>query len=169
MTRDRPAWTATWQARAEAAEAPRMRATTMPCPHRYRLRMSSHHARRPSAVHRSILSTFSAALARLIYSCMRCSDTPVQAPVPDQCHAPHVWGRAVHPSNVRLGWYVFASVSPQGLDIEVLTWRNTDRVFSHALNTVNKIRTGSQKPPSAIRLRLYGLYKQAMGTLRSKL
>lgn len=41
---------------------------------------------------------------------------------------------------------------------------NVDRVFSHALNTVNKIRTGSQKPPSAIRLRLYGLYKQAMGT-----
>jgi acyl-CoA-binding protein len=40
-----------------------------------------------------------------------------------------------------------------------------DRVFSHALNTVNKIRTGSQKPPSATRLRLYGLYKQAMGTL----
>ena len=39
-----------------------------------------------------------------------------------------------------------------------------DRVFSHALNTVNKIRTGSQKPPSATRLRLYGLYKQAMGT-----
>ena len=38
-----------------------------------------------------------------------------------------------------------------------------DRVFSHALNTVNKIRTGSQKPPSATRLRLYGLYKQAMG------
>ncbi|KAJ4989062.1 Autophagy-related protein 37 [Stagonosporopsis vannaccii] len=36
------------------------------------------------------------------------------------------------------------------------------RVFSHALNTVNKIRTGSQKPPSATRLRLYGLYKQAM-------
>jgi acyl-CoA-binding protein len=41
---------------------------------------------------------------------------------------------------------------------------NVDRVFSHALNTVNKIRTGSQKPPSATRLRLYGLYKQAMGT-----
>lgn len=40
---------------------------------------------------------------------------------------------------------------------------NTDRVFSHALNTVNKMRTGSQKPPSATRLKLYGLYKQAMG------
>jgi hypothetical protein len=40
---------------------------------------------------------------------------------------------------------------------------DTDRVFSHALNTVNKIRTGSQKPPSATRLKLYGLYKQAMG------
>ncbi|KAF2464633.1 uncharacterized protein BDR25DRAFT_296599 [Lindgomyces ingoldianus] len=39
---------------------------------------------------------------------------------------------------------------------------SVDRVFSHALNTVNKIRTGSQKPPSAIRLKLYGLYKQAM-------
>lgn len=44
-----------------------------------------------------------------------------------------------------------------------------DRVFSHALNTVNKIRTGSQKPPSAIRLRLYGLYKQAMGMWLSTL
>ncbi|KAF2443283.1 hypothetical protein P171DRAFT_444735 [Karstenula rhodostoma CBS 690.94] len=39
---------------------------------------------------------------------------------------------------------------------------SVDRVFSHALNTVNKIRTGSQKPPSATRLQLYGLYKQAM-------
>lgn len=39
---------------------------------------------------------------------------------------------------------------------------SVDRVFSHALNTVNKIRTGSQKPPSSTRLRLYGLYKQAM-------
>jgi hypothetical protein len=45
------------------------------------------------------------------------------------------------------------------------TWPCADRVFSHALNTVNKIRTGSQKPPSATRLKLYGLYKQAMGTL----
>jgi hypothetical protein len=42
--------------------------------------------------------------------------------------------------------------------------QTVDRVFSHALNTVNKIRTGSQKPPSATRLKLYGLYKQAMGT-----
>ncbi len=40
-----------------------------------------------------------------------------------------------------------------------------DRVFSHALNTVNKIRTGSEKPPSAVRLKLYGLYKQSMGAL----
>jgi acyl-CoA-binding protein len=38
-----------------------------------------------------------------------------------------------------------------------------DRVFVHALNTVKKIpRTGSARPPSADRLRLYGLYKQAM-------
>jgi acyl-CoA-binding protein len=40
--------------------------------------------------------------------------------------------------------------------------RRTDRVFGHALNTVNKIRPGSQKPPSADRLALYGLYKQSM-------
>jgi acyl-CoA-binding protein len=39
---------------------------------------------------------------------------------------------------------------------------SVDRVFSHALNTVNKIRPGSHKPPSSTRLRLYGLYKQAM-------
>ena len=38
-----------------------------------------------------------------------------------------------------------------------------DRVFVHALNTVKKIpRTGSARPPPADRLRLYGLYKQAM-------
>lgn len=37
-----------------------------------------------------------------------------------------------------------------------------DRVFGHALNTVNKIRPGSQKPPSSDRLALYGLYKQSM-------
>lgn len=40
--------------------------------------------------------------------------------------------------------------------------RNSDRVFGHALNTVNKIRPGSQKPPSTDRLSLYGLYKQSM-------
>lgn len=37
-----------------------------------------------------------------------------------------------------------------------------DRVFGHALNTVNKIRPGSSKPPPADRLALYGLYKQSM-------
>jgi acyl-CoA-binding protein len=40
--------------------------------------------------------------------------------------------------------------------------RPVDRVFGHALNTVNKIRPGSQKPPSSDRLALYGLYKQSM-------
>jgi acyl-CoA-binding protein len=40
-----------------------------------------------------------------------------------------------------------------------------DRVFSHALNIVNKIRTGAEKPPAATRLQLYGLYKQSMGTI----
>lgn len=40
---------------------------------------------------------------------------------------------------------------------------DADRVFVHALNTVKKIpRTGSARPPPADRLRLYGLYKQAM-------
>ena len=39
---------------------------------------------------------------------------------------------------------------------------HTDRVFVHAINTVQKIpRTGSARPPTADRLRLYGLYKQA--------
>jgi len=37
-----------------------------------------------------------------------------------------------------------------------------DRVFGHALNTVNEIRPGSQKPPATDRLALYGLYKQSM-------
>ena len=44
----------------------------------------------------------------------------------------------------------------------MLTVRYSDRVFGHALNTVNKIRPGSQKPPTSDRLTLYGLYKQAM-------
>ncbi|KAM3423453.1 hypothetical protein BST61_g884 [Cercospora zeina] len=39
---------------------------------------------------------------------------------------------------------------------------SVDRVFGHALNTVNRIRPGSQKPPSSDRLALYGLYKQSM-------
>lgn len=39
----------------------------------------------------------------------------------------------------------------------------TDRVFVHALNTVKKIpKTGASRPPPSDRLRLYGLYKQAM-------
>lgn len=38
-----------------------------------------------------------------------------------------------------------------------------DRVFVHALNTVKRIpKTGSSRPPPSDRLRLYGLYKQAM-------
>ncbi|KAF5553252.1 endozepine [Fusarium phyllophilum] len=40
---------------------------------------------------------------------------------------------------------------------------SVDRVFVHALNTVKKIpRTGASRPPPTDRLRLYGLYKQAM-------
>ncbi|CRG83046.1 hypothetical protein PISL3812_00394 [Talaromyces islandicus] len=40
---------------------------------------------------------------------------------------------------------------------------SVDRVFVHALNTVKKIpRTGTARPPTADRLRLYGLYKQSM-------
>ncbi|KAI5919005.1 acyl CoA binding protein-domain-containing protein [Camillea tinctor] len=40
---------------------------------------------------------------------------------------------------------------------------SVDRVFVHALNTVKKIpKTGASRPPSNDRLRLYGLYKQAM-------
>ncbi|KAF8853517.1 acyl-CoA binding protein [Acephala macrosclerotiorum] len=40
---------------------------------------------------------------------------------------------------------------------------STDRVFVHALNTVKKIpKTGASRPPPSDRLRLYGLYKQAM-------
>jgi len=38
-----------------------------------------------------------------------------------------------------------------------------DRVFVHALNTVKKIpKTGAARPPPTDRMRLYGLYKQAM-------
>jgi acyl-CoA-binding protein len=40
---------------------------------------------------------------------------------------------------------------------------SSDRVFVHALNTVKKIpKTGASRPPPTDRLRLYGLYKQAM-------
>lgn len=41
--------------------------------------------------------------------------------------------------------------------------RSVDRVFVHALNTVKKVpKTGASRPPASDRLRLYGLYKQAM-------
>ena len=40
---------------------------------------------------------------------------------------------------------------------------DVDRVFVHALNTVKRIpKTGASRPPPPDRLRLYGLYKQAM-------
>ncbi|KAH7321175.1 acyl CoA binding protein-domain-containing protein [Stachybotrys elegans] len=40
---------------------------------------------------------------------------------------------------------------------------SVDRVFVHALNTVKKLpKTGATRPPPSERLRLYGLYKQAM-------
>ncbi|GAM82508.1 hypothetical protein ANO11243_004890 [Dothideomycetidae sp. 11243] len=39
---------------------------------------------------------------------------------------------------------------------------SVDRVFGHALNTINKIRHRSARPPVADQLALYGLYKQAM-------
>ncbi|KAH8888373.1 acyl-CoA binding protein [Thozetella sp. PMI_491] len=40
---------------------------------------------------------------------------------------------------------------------------SVDRVFVHALNTVKKIpKTGATRPPPSDRMRLYGLYKQAM-------
>ncbi|KAI0205652.1 acyl-CoA binding protein [Astrocystis sublimbata] len=40
---------------------------------------------------------------------------------------------------------------------------SVDRVFVHALSTVKKIpKTGALRPPPTDRLRLYGLYKQAM-------
>ncbi|PSR90519.1 acyl CoA binding protein-domain-containing protein [Coniella lustricola] len=40
---------------------------------------------------------------------------------------------------------------------------SVDRVFVHALNTVKKIpKTGAARPPPPDRMRLYGLYKQAM-------
>lgn len=40
---------------------------------------------------------------------------------------------------------------------------SVDRVFVHALNTVKKVpKTGAARPPPSDRLRLYGLYKQAM-------
>jgi acyl-CoA-binding protein len=36
-------------------------------------------------------------------------------------------------------------------------------VFVHALNTIKKIpKTGAARPPPSDRMRLYGLYKQAM-------
>lgn len=40
-----------------------------------------------------------------------------------------------------------------------------DRVFVHALNTVKKIPPRTARPPTAERLKLYGLYKQSMGML----
>ena len=51
---------------------------------------------------------------------------------------------------------------PRNVCVVHTNTQHIDRVFGHALNTVNKIRPGSQKPPSADRLALYGLYKQSM-------
>lgn len=54
----------------------------------------------------------------------------------------------------------------RGPPIRWLTPRLTpspDRVFVHALSTVKRIpKTGAMRPPPVERLRLYGLYKQAM-------
>ena len=52
---------------------------------------------------------------------------------------------------------------PHLLVLIIPTYLPPDRVFVHALNTVKKIpKTGASRPPPADRLRLYGLYKQAM-------
>jgi acyl-CoA-binding protein len=61
--------------------------------------------------------------------------------------------------------YMNSQIPPhQEWNVLPYTYRmSLDRVFVHALNTVKKIpRTGSARPPPADRLRLYGLYKQAM-------
>ena len=48
-------------------------------------------------------------------------------------------------------------------NLELTSIFPSDRVFVHALNTVKKIpKTGASRPPPSDRLRLYGLYKQAM-------
>ncbi|KAI1312703.1 acyl CoA binding protein-domain-containing protein [Xylaria venustula] len=54
--------------------------------------------------------------------------------------------------------------APVGKLSAYYTWKKAcNRVFVHALNTVKKIpKTGASRPPPADRLRLYGLYKQAM-------
>ncbi|KAI1352806.1 acyl CoA binding protein-domain-containing protein [Xylaria sp. FL0043] len=53
--------------------------------------------------------------------------------------------------------------SPVGKLSAYYTWKSKHRVFVHALNTVKKIpKTGASRPPPSDRLRLYGLYKQAM-------
>lgn len=74
-----------------------------------------------------------------------------------------------------MGKFYFCSPSLQRTVCELRTtslrmkvrWKadmqTLDRVFVHALNTVKKIpKTGASRPPPADRLRLYGLYKQAM-------
>ncbi len=67
-------------------------------------------------------------------------------------------------------WSIFAFISflPAKCSNEAMEFfdNHLDRVFSHALSTVNKIRTGAEKPPAATRLKLYGLYKQSMGMKR---
>lgn len=55
-------------------------------------------------------------------------------------------------------------LSSSGSLAGVLIINRIDRVFVHALNTVKRIpRTGTARPPTAERLKLYGLYKQSMG------
>ena len=56
-----------------------------------------------------------------------------------------------------------ACVNAPSIANSCLPLGSLDRVFVHALNTVKKIpKTGAARPPSGDRMRLYGLYKQAM-------
>lgn len=80
------------------------------------------------------------------------------------------------PKDVRLCWQEppllpslftarpLGSFSTAALEhVTLISNGSLDRVFAHALNTIKRIpRTGSARPPSSARLKLYGLYKQSM-------
>lgn len=150
-------------ASAPAPEEPRPkrqgRATTNAISTRLRIVIASC---TPSAIHCAavLYLVFCSCLAEYLVPALEAlsrTATPINAPLP-------VYGGAISTlvMSDSVGRFVWGEMGWKEL---LLIMGNIDRVFSHALNTVNKIRTGSQKPPSATRLRLYGLYKQAMGTL----
>ncbi|KAI0131193.1 acyl-CoA binding protein [Daldinia grandis] len=72
-------------------------------------------------------------------------------------------GQPINPTKRPVSLSTLLSTSQSITPSLIESTSELDRVFVHALNTVKKIpKTGAPRPPPNDRLRLYGLYKQAM-------